>query len=210
MLLLVAAKMRERTIMFTKAICGAAVLSLLASTSAFAGWRDEASAFDAQRLGQLQEAKDKGLQQASAGPDMATINEVLGPRSNPISGREAMGSWHCRTIKLGGMTPSKVYSWFTCRVSQRGGGLYLEKINGSDRVNGYLYPDQSGGLVLLGANTVTGEPERHYSGNGASVGASATPDDAVGVMTSIGHGHARVEFPYPVQESTFDVLELKR
>ena len=70
--------------------------------------------------------------------------------------------------------------------------------------------DQSGGLVLLGANTVKGEPERHYSGNGASVGASATPDDAVGVMTSIGPGHARVEFPYPVQESTFDVIELKR
>jgi hypothetical protein len=57
---------------------------------------------------------------------------------------------------------------------------------------------------------VKGEPERHYSGNGASVGVPATPDDAVGVMTSIGPGHARVEFPYPVQESTFDVLELKR
>ncbi|MGA9794001.1 MAG: DUF4893 domain-containing protein [Rhizomicrobium sp.] len=196
--------------MLTRAICGAAVVSLLVSTAAFAGWRQEASAFDAQRLSRLQESKAKGLQEASAGPDMATIHEVLGPRSNPIGEREALGDWHCRTIKLGGMTPSKVYSWFHCRVSHRGGGLYLEKLTGSDRVNGYLYPDRSGGLVLLGANTVTGEPERHYSGDGASVGAAATPDDAVGVMTSIGPGHARVEFPYPVQESTFDVLELKR
>jgi hypothetical protein len=196
--------------MLTKTICGAAALSLLASTAAFAGWREEASAFDAQRLSQLQESKDKGMQEASSGPDMATINAVLGPHANPISESEAAGSWRCRTIKLGGMTPSKVYGWFNCRVAHRGGGLYLEKLSGSDRVNGYLYPDQSGGLVLLGANTVKGEPERHYSGNGASVGASATPDDAVGVMTSIGPGHARVEFPYPVQESTFDVLELKR
>jgi hypothetical protein len=196
--------------MHAKILCGAVAASLLVSTAAFAGWREEASAYDAQRLSQLQESKDKGMQEASSGPDMATINEALGPRSNPISESEALGSWRCRTIKLGGMTPSRVYGWFSCRVSHRGGGLYLEKLSGSDRVNGYLYPDQSGGLVLLGANTVKGEPERHYSGNGASVGAPATPDDAVGVMTSIGPGHARVEFPYPVQESTFDVLELKR
>ena len=196
--------------MLTKAIFGATALSLLVSTAAFAGWREEASAFDAQRLSQLQESKAKGMQEASAGPDMGVINAVLGPHANPMSEGEALGGWRCRTIKLGGMTPSKVYGWFNCRVSHRGGGLYLEKLSGSDRVNGYLYPDQSGGLVLLGANTVKGEPERHYSGNGASVGAPATPDDAVGVMTSIGPGHARVEFPYPVQESTFDVLELKR
>lgn len=196
--------------MLTKTICGAAALSLLASTAAFAGWREEASAFDAQRLSQLQESKDKGMQQASAGPDMATIHEVLDPRSNPISESEVAGNWRCRTIKLGGISPSVVYGWFNCRASRRGGGLFFEKTSGSQRISGYLYPDQSGGLVLLGANTVKGEPQRHYSGNGASVGASATPDDAVGVMTSIGSGHARIEFPYPVQESTFDVLELKR
>ncbi len=196
--------------MLTKTICGAAVLSLLMSTAAFAGWREEASAYDARRLSQLQESKDKGLQQASAGRDMATIHEALDPRSNPMSESHALGSWRCRTIKLGGITPSVVYGWFNCRVSHRGGGLFFEKTSGSQRVSGYLYPDQSGGLVLLGANTVNGEPQRHYSGNGASVGAPATPDDAVGVMESIGPGHARIEFPYPVQESTFDVLELKR
>jgi hypothetical protein len=195
--------------MLIRSFCGAAALSLLAST-AFAGWREEASPFDAQRLSQLQESKEKGLQEASAGPDMATIHAVLDPRSNPIGASEAAGSWRCRTIKLGGMTPSVVYGWFSCRVSYRGGGLYFQKLSGSQRIAGYLYPDESGGLVLLGANTVKGEPERHYSGNGASVGAPATPDDAVGVMESIGPGHARIEFPYPVQESTFDVVELKR
>jgi Domain of unknown function (DUF4893) len=192
-------------------ILGAAVaLSLLATTSAFAGWRQEASAYDIQRLSELQQSKAQGLSEAAAGPNMAAIREALGPRSYPISEREALGRWRCRTMKLGGMTPSVVYGWFTCRVSYRGGGLYFQKLSGSDRVNGYLYPDSSGGLVLLGANTVIGEPTRHYSGNGASLGAPATPDDAVGVMTAIGPGHARIEFPYPVQESTFDVLELKR
>src|ERR1700733_7706003 len=105
------ATMRRGTPMLTKTICGAAALSLLASTAAFAGWREEASAFDAQRLSQLQESKDKGMQQASAGPDMATIHEVLDPRSNPISESEVAGNWRCRTIKLGGISPSVVYGW---------------------------------------------------------------------------------------------------
>jgi hypothetical protein len=182
----------------------------LAATAADAGWQDVASSRDAQRLGQLQESKEKGLQEASAGPDMATIHAVLDPASQPISDSEARGQWRCRTIKLGGMTPSVVYGWFNCRVVDRGGHLFFEKTSGSQRVSGWLYPDQSGGLVLLGANTMKGEPERRYSGSGASAGADATPDDAVGVLTSIGSGHARIEFPYPVQESTFDVLELKR
>jgi hypothetical protein len=182
----------------------------LAATAAAAGWQDTASPRDAERLGQLQESKEKGMQEASAGPDMATIHEVLDPASQPMSDGEARGQWRCRTIKLGGITPSVVYGWFNCRISDRDGHLFFEKTSGSQRVSGWLYPDQSGGLVLLGANTVKGEPQRRYSGSGASAGADATPDDAVGVLTAIGPGHARVEFPYPVQESTFDVLELKR
>ena len=182
----------------------------IAASAAQAGWRDVASPRDAERLGQLQESKEKGMQEASAGPDMAVIRSVLDPASQPVSGGEARGAWRCRTIKLGGITPSVVYSWFACRISDRGGHLFFEKVSGSQRISGWLYPDQSGGLVLLGANTVNGEPQRRYSGGGASAGASATPDDAVCVLTAIGPGHARIEFPYPVQESTFDVLELRR
>ena len=39
---------------------------------------------------------------------------------------------------------------------------------------------------------------------------AATPDDQIGILTAIDSRHARLEMPYPVQESTFDVLELKR
>ena len=64
--------------------------------------------------------------------------------------------------------------------------------------------------MLLGALSVTGEPAHRYSGPNAAAGAQATPDDAIGLLSGIGAGHARIEFPYPVQESTFDVIELKR
>ena len=65
-------------------------------------------------------------------------------------------------------------------------------------------------MCCLGALSVGNEPPHRYSGNHESAGAEATPDDAVGVLSAIGSNHARIEFPYPVQESTFDVIELKR
>ena len=89
------------------------------------------------------------------------------------------GAWRCRTIKLGGMTRAVVYSWFHCRIRAYAGGLIFEKINGSQRMAGQLYPEGDG-YVYLGASWVKGEPPHRYSGNGASVGARATPDDQIG------------------------------
>ncbi|MBS0470228.1 MAG: DUF4893 domain-containing protein [Proteobacteria bacterium] len=185
---------------------------LTSATAAFAGWQDVASQFDQQRLAQLGEAKQKALAEAHAGSgsgDASAIDAVLGPASHAPSASEVLGSWRCRTIKLGGITPYVVYSWFNCRISQRGGGLFLEKTSGSTRTAGFLYPDD-GALVYLGASYVTGEPPHAYSGNGASAGAGATPDDQIGVLTAIDGNHLRLEMPYPVQESTYDVLELRR
>ena len=187
----------------------AALLLLLGASAAQAGWQDHASQFDAQRLSRLDEARTKALSEASAGGDISTIQSVVDPAGRAPSGSDLAGSWRCRTIKIGGITPSVVYSWFNCRISNRGGGWFLQKTSGSQRMAGYLYPGD-GGLVYLGASTVKGEPTRAYSGNGASVGAQATPDDQIGLLTMIGQGHARIEMPFPVQESTMDVLELKR
>jgi hypothetical protein len=187
----------------------AAALSLAAS-AAEAGWQDTANAYDVQRLSKLDEAKAKAMGEAQAGADMGTIHEVLDPAPMQASGGAFAGHWRCRTIKLGGMTPSVVYSWFSCRISDRGGHLFFEKTSGSQRTAGWLYPNGDGTFVYLGATSMNSERPHAYSGNGASAGAQATPDDQIGVLSSIGEGHARIELPYPVQESTFDVIELKR
>ena len=184
----------------------------LCATAASAGWQDQATPFDQHRLASLDEAKQKGLSEAQGGTgsgDAGAIRSALEPTGHAPGAGEIAGSWRCRTIKLGGIAPYVVYSWFNCRISNRGGGLFLEKTSGSTRTSGYLYPGD-GGLVYLGAGYVNGEPPHAYSGNGASAGADATPDDQIGLLTMIGAGHARLEMPYPVQESTFDVLELKR
>ena len=184
--------------------------SLLAATAAHAGWQDHVSPGDANRLAKLEEAKAKALSEAASGPDMGAIHAVLDPDAVSASADALRGAWRCRTIKIGGMTPDVVYSWFRCRIHENGEGLAFEKISGSQRLAGQLYPNESGGYVLLGAFSVKGEKAHIYSGNGASAGAMATPDDAAGVLEATGSSSARIEFPYPVQESTFDVIELKR
>ena len=186
------------------------VALLMLSSAAQAGWQEDATPFDVNRLSKLDESRAKGLSEAQAGSDMGTIHAVLDPAPQAIGEGALAGKWRCRTIKLGGITPDVVYGWFNCRISRRGGGLFFEKITGSQRIAGQLYPREEGGYVLLGALSVGNEPPHRYSGNHESAGAEATPDDAVGVLSATGSNHARIEFPYPVQESTFDVIELKR
>ncbi len=187
---------------------GVLALSLLA-TPAFAGWQDQASNGDAQRLARLDEARSQGMSEASRGGDMGAINGVLGPSAHDAGGGAFIGAWRCRQLKLGGVTPSIVYAWFHCRISERGGHLFFEKVSGSQKTRGWLYPD-GGSFVYLGASSAKGEPPHTYSGNGASLGASQTPDDQIGRLSMIGSGHARLELPFPIQESTFDVIELRR
>jgi hypothetical protein len=194
-----------------------AIASLLfVATAANAGWQEQASRFDAQRLSRLDESRAKGLDEASRGApaaDLAVIHSVLDAPAVEASSSALEGNWRCRTIKLGGITPDVVYGWFRCRVSLKGGAPYFEKLTGSQRTSGFLYP-QGGGFVYLGASYVTayGPPEKppHYSGTGAAAGAPATPDDQIGLLSLLADGRARLELPYPRLESTFDVIELKR
>jgi hypothetical protein len=191
---------------------------LVLSCAANAGWREDASASDVQRLGQLAEARAKGLLEAETGnpADVAAIKSIL--QAGPVSAGRLTGTWKCRTLKLGGVTPAIVYGWFTCRISEREGRLFFEKLGGSQRTSGYLYPDAGGPkpgyYVYLGASYVhyngANENAPKYSGTGASVGAVQTPDDQIGLLSLLTDGRARLELPSPVQESTFDVIELKR
>lgn len=174
---------------------GAVALALGFAGAAQAGWQDVASRHDIERLGKLEEARSM----AGAG----------GRDTRPISERELAGNWRCRTVKSGGPMPAISYSWFHCRISDRDGHLFFQKLSGSQRVAGYLYPHESGGFVLLGGWSVKGEPMHAYSGNGATAGAQGTPDDAVGLLSGSGDG-VRIEFPFPGPESTYDVMELRR
>jgi hypothetical protein len=188
------------------------VSAMLVTTGAFAGWREEASAADQARFAKLDEARAKAIGEAGRGAsphDLAVIDSVLHAQVVPANAAALKGDWRCRTIKLGGMTSHVIYGWFRCRIAEKDGALTLAKLTGSQRTAGTLYP-QADAFVYLGASSAGSEKPHRYSGTGATAGAAATPDDQIGLFTALADGRARLELPYPVQESTFDVLELKR
>ncbi|HEY5237233.1 MAG TPA: DUF4893 domain-containing protein [Rhizomicrobium sp.] len=200
--------MRGKTL---KALLVATSLGM-AINAAHAAWQDYASQYDAGRLAKLDESRAAGMQEASRGPahDVAAIRGVLERGARPASLAELSGNWHCRTMKLGGMEPTKVYSWFSCRITAHGGRAMFEKFSGTQHFGGTLFAHESGGFVLLAGMNIARDHAAHYSGGGDYIGADTTPSDAVGLLSSTGPGSARIEFPYPAQESVFDVIELKR
>jgi hypothetical protein len=185
---------------------------IICGTPAFAAWQDRASPYDAERLSHLDEARANAMQdaQGASEKDLAAARAVLNRNSHAVPIASLKGTWRCRTIKLGGMAPVVVYSWFTCRIGEEHGHPYFEKQTGTQHFGGSLYPHESGGFVFLGGTNWSKDKQALYSSGRASLGAETTPSDAVGLLSSIGPNVARLEFPYPAQESTFDVIELRR
>lgn len=192
-----------------KVAFGAATAAVTVS-AALAGWENRVSAYDARRISQLDEARQKALSEAATGRDIQLIRALIDMQTQPVSGAWLRGDWRCRTIKVGGMSPDVVYSWFHCRIVGRDGRLMFDKLSGTQRLSGFLYPHNSGGFVLLAGLSTDREPMHSYSGNGAGAGAETTPDDAVGLLQATGPRSARIEFPYPMQESTLDIIEMRR
>jgi hypothetical protein len=190
----------------------AAAALLYAASPALAAWQDHASAYDVERLSHLADARAKAMQEAqSARPgDLAAARAVLNRNARAVPIASLKGNWRCRTIKLGGMAPVVVYSWFTCRIGEEHGHPYFEKQTGSQHFGGSLYPREAGGFVFLGGMNWSKDKQAFYSSARASLGAKTTPSDVVGLLSFIGPNAARIEFPYPAQESTFDVIELRR
>ena len=198
--------------MRTRTVSLLGVLAAAIAVPALAGWEGDISSFDRQRLSQIDTAREKALSEAEEGSaaDRAVVRGALnGPRTD-ITREQLRGNWHCRVTKVGGMTPIKVYTWVPCKVRETRHGLYFEKLGGWWRVSGYLDRYDGKGWVLLGAIGYKNEPQEGYSGGAPGAGAQATSNDAIGLVTGAGHGKVRIEFPYPVVESHFDVIEMKR
>jgi hypothetical protein len=197
---------------FHKSVFALAALLAL-SGSASAGWRDQITNYDADRLTNLENSRAEALQQAQSrggSGDFRAIQETFGSDAHGVPEQSLYGNWRCRQMKLGGMTGYAVFNWFPCRISRVGGGIWFEK-DGTQRMAGYLYPEDGGLWVYLGAQSARGEPWHRYSGRYASLGAEVTPDDQVGALVGIGRNALRIDLPEPAtQESDFDSIELVR
>lgn len=177
-------------------------------------WDNVITDFDRDRLGRLEEAIALGNEEAYGAS--ASIQERVA-RSNvmnavavPVDDTHLLGWWACRTIKVGGTFGGViVYSWFDCKVSVRDGFLFFEKRSGSQRLSGRLYQDGPDRRILLAAPTYNDDPQREYSGPEGGI-TDPQKQDKIGILSELEDGRLRVVFPFPVLESTYDILELKR
>jgi len=179
---------------------------------ALAGWQEQASPPDIDRLVQLPSIRARAIHAAESWPgqgDFNALRAVLEPQARTVPARAMLGNWRCRQMKLGGISPYIVYKdWFTCNIRHVNGGLLFQKVTGTQRTIGFLYPQQ-GSWVYLGASSEADEPWHNYSGRTPSIGAEVSPDDQIGLLTGIGDNHLRLEIP-AIQESLLDVIELRR
>jgi hypothetical protein len=164
------------------------------------------TADDRARLAALDTAREQAVAKARAEGDpaaVATLDAVL--QGQPLSVRDGfdpLGEWRCRTIKMGREAPVTVYGWFRCRITEDGVGFRLEKVTGSQRTAGYFYDESDTALVYLGALSYAGEPFGRYG--------QRTDRNMPGRLVRTGSGAMRIEFPRPVHDSDFDILELRR
>jgi hypothetical protein len=204
--------MGVRTVRFSTALALSLAAFFVVPSVAWAGWQEQISAADRDRLEHLGQIRASALNDAGHGAgqgDERAVERVMRPQGHMIPAGAMTGNWRCREIKLGGMTSYMVYSaWFRCSIRNSRGALVLEKVNGTQRFAGELFP-YNGAWVYLGASSAKGEPRHRYSGPSAAIGASVTPDDQVGLLTGIGDNHLRLEMP-AVQESLLDVVEFAR
>lgn len=176
---------------------------------ALAAWERMITPSDRERLQRLPEAWTTALTQAREAGHAAELT-ALGALAEPTAGlpdpAPPPGRYRCRTIKIGGqgdLLDFIAYSWFECEITQDSDGkLRLDKLTGSQRQHGTLFPDTNTRMLFLGTLAL---------GSEGSVPAYGTdPErDVVAALERFGPARWRLVQPWPYYESNLDLLELE-
>ena len=171
-------------------------------------WRAVATASDRERLRDWRTAFTRALDQARKAGHSAEIaregrllepDAALGPVPIPN------GRYKCRVIKVGakseGLLDYVAYPAFNCRIQREKQLQSLYKLTGSQRHAGLIFADSPLRQVFLGTLVLGDENRAMQYGR--------DPDrDLAGWVERIGDQRWRLVLPYPVYESTLDVVEL--
>ncbi|MQA92802.1 MAG: DUF4893 domain-containing protein [Gemmatimonas sp.] len=164
---------------------------------------------DQDRLRRLPEAWSTALAQArdaGYGPELAALGALGDPGATLPDPEPPPGRYRCRTVKVGSQSallPFVAYAWFDCEITRSAGGLRLDKVTGSQRQQGTLYPDTDHRLVFLGGLAL-GSDEAQAPSYGAD-----RDRNVVGVMERFAPERWRLVQPWPRFESNLDLLEIE-
>ncbi|MBX3489842.1 DUF4893 domain-containing protein [Parvibaculum sp.] len=191
------------------------IAPVYADEAAPSGWEAHVTAHDRDRLARYEDAVTQGMMESRvAGEEHGAYNELVSVMEGtlaPADPEKLKGRWNCRTIKAGGpFAGFVVYGWFRCEIVEKEGRLFFEKLTGSQRQSGFFYPRDEKTWVLLAApNEGHSGPIRAYSGpEGGVIDPQMIDQPAIAALLE--DGRARIVFPWPALESTFNVLEMTR
>lgn len=173
-----------------------------------AAWRDTATHRDRERLREWRSAWLKALAKARAAGHSAEIaaeGALLVPDAALDAVAPPAGAYRCRVIKIGAQGEGGLdyiaYPAFRCRIGAGEGVRDFEKLTGSQRPIGRLFPESDRRMIFLG--TLQLGDERGTLRYGHDVERAMA-----GVLERVGERRWRLVFPYPHYESLLDVLEL--
>jgi hypothetical protein len=170
-------------------------------------WKDVVTADDRERLRDWRSTFVDALKAANEAhsAEVVRAGALLAPDSALPGPAMPDGMYRCRVIKLGAKQPGNLdyvsYSPFTCRVRAERGLRRLNKLTGSQRYVGLIFPEDAMREVFLGT-LVLGDERRALQ-----YGQDETRDIA-GYIERIGPNRWRLIMPKPHFESQLDVMEL--
>ena len=172
------------------------------------GWTQIATTSDEWRIARLELAWQSALTDArrSFAGEIRKEGALLNSRSALPRPAPTPGSYNCRLIKLGRITPKapafESFKPFFCYVQVESDLLTIVKQTGSQRPAGRLYEDDnSERLIFLGSLALGDEQQPLAYGDDPK-------RDMAGVLERIGPFRWRLVIPWPQSKSKLDVFEL--
>jgi hypothetical protein len=171
-------------------------------------WRQVATPDDRDRLRNWRATFTAALDAARKGGHGAEVGRegtLLNPDAALANGAIPNGMYRCRVIKLGAKAAGNLdyvaYPGFTCQLRPTHQIQRLDKLSGSQRYAGIVFPNDAVREVFLGT-LVLGDENRALQ-----YGQDETRDVA-GFIERIGPNRWRLIMPKPHFESQLDVMEL--
>jgi hypothetical protein len=171
-------------------------------------WREIATPLDRERLrgwrGTFIEAV-KAARDAGHAAEIAKEGNLLDPDAALARPDIPEGRYRCRVTKLGaksdGLLNYIAYPTFTCAVGRDGSLQRLDKLSGSQRYVGLLFPHDAIRQVFLGSLVLGDETRAMQYGQDET-------RNVAGYLERIGEKRWRLVMPQPHYESLTDVMEL--
>jgi hypothetical protein len=202
-----------RVLFATPIVMGCAACSVIEQPSGLiphwtTAWKDVATADDRQRLAEWRTAFVSALDAAKKSghaADVAREGALLDPDAALSSPQITNGMYRCRVIKLGtqpgGMLDYVAYPSFVCRVKANRELQRLNKLSGSQRYVGLVFPADAVREIFLGTLVLGDETRALQYGQDEL-------RDVAGYIERIGPNRWRLVMPKPHFESQLDVMEL--